>query len=134
MTTTLGNKLGSFVLVDDGFSIAPATAWAEGGVFDLGENTVPQAEWLSVWLALNNTEYDIELSVQWSEDSLTWPDTGEGTLFAVMQGVNGPLSMSRVYELPSPQARYGRICFNNKHASVTATVSSYVSQNLKQSS
>ena len=133
---TGGYLLNSPAAVDSSLS-ASATTTTNGSSFDLGTNTSPQAVRNVAQFDFTGGAtdgYDMEVTIQWSDDNATWASSGEGDIVLVRTDTTASATLkSQWVELPAPKARYARFVYKNNNATDAVTVSSKVAQHKLQS-
>jgi len=138
MASVIGLRLDSLVQVDSGLASTPGGVWIPGQSFDLGPDTAPQSVGIAAQFAIANggttDGYHLRAWVQWSDNGTTWPDNNQGTLVAVHINNTGGASItkSKVWDLPRPLLRYGRLCYVSDNVSDTLTITSHVAMRLYQ--
>jgi hypothetical protein len=101
-----------------------------------GDNIIPNSDpnKYQIGSYLENLPLGGDQSIFNYYDGTIWPDNNQGTLVAVHINNTGGASItkSKVWDLPRPLLRYGRLCYVSDNVSDTLTITSHVAMRLYQ--
>ena len=137
MGSVLPLNMDTLAALDAATSVTKG-ATVNGTGKDIGNDTIPQQMLIAAQFAITNAGttdgYDVDVTVQFSDDNTTWPDS-VGSSKATTQGLSlcnmysataaADLALSAIYTFV-PELRYFRFVFKNNNGTDAVSVTSEV--------
>lgn len=130
-----GRRLEALSTLDETLTV-PASSAVNGTTKYLEKNQFPASVALQFGISQSGTtdQADVDVSIQWSEDGINWPDDDQtAPVFSwVAANAGDDLTRSKIQPIV-PLARYFRLIYTNNNGTDSFTVNSSTANHFERS-